>query len=254
MIKYSGALAGLQIVHVGGKSTTALTGGRLFAPSEIAVPIKGWSPEAPTAMMAKEIEMWIDWFSQAAMRAQQAGFDFVEIHAAHGYDLNQWLSPITNKRSDEFGGSIQNRSRLLLTIIKKIRKVVPKLLIAVRLPAQDHMPSGLSFNEMFFVVSKLQKAGVDLIDVSSGIGGWRRPEGHSGQGYLVEDAAKIKSHSSIPVIGVGGIESGEFIDKVIQEEKLDFAAIGRAILADPAAWNAMHMQRLMHRAESVNCG
>lgn len=138
VIHESGSLAGLQLVHVGGKTTTELTGSALMAPSSIAVPVKGWSPETPIAMTEVDIENWIQWFKAAAVRANQAGFDFIELHAAHGYGLNQWLSPITNQRQDLFGGTIQNRSRLLLNIVKEIKSILPKLLIAVRLPAQDH--------------------------------------------------------------------------------------------------------------------
>ncbi len=252
VIHASGSLAGLQLVHVGGKTTTEITGGALLAPSNIAVPVKGWTPDKPQAMSVDEIEKWELWFSQAAHRALIAGFDFVELHAAHGYGLNQWLSPITNQRSDSFGGSIQNRSRLLLNIVQKIKVLAPHILIAVRLPAQDHMPVGLDLKDMSFVVKQLQTAGVDLIDVSSGIGGWKRPEGKAGQGYLVDDAANIKSEISIPVIGVGGIEEGNFIDELLQDSKVDFAAVGRAILKDPEAWNLNNLSsRVLDRDIAV---
>jgi NADPH2 dehydrogenase len=237
VIHDSGSLAALQLVHVGGKTTAKLTGSSLMAPSSIAVPVKGWTPEKPLAMTETQIENWVQWFTNAAVRAYQAGFDFVELHAAHGYGLNQWLSPITNQRQDLFGGSLQNRSRLLLNIVKKIKAVVPDLLIAVRLPAQDHISEGLNFNDMSCIVRLLQNAGVDLIDVSSGIGGWKRPDGRSGEGYLVDDAALLKSEILIPVIGVGGIETGKFIDDIIKNKKVDFAAVGRAILKDPNHWS-----------------
>ena len=241
VIHESGSLAGLQLVHVGGKTTTELTGSSLMAPSSIAVPVKGWSPETPIGMTEVDIENWVQWFKAAAIRANQAGFDFIELHAAHGYGLNQWLSPITNQRQDLFGGTFQNRSRLLLNIVKEIKSVLPELLIAVRLPAQDHMVNGLNFNDMSHVVVELQNAGVDLIDVSSGIGGWKRPDGRAGEGYLVDDATKLKSEISIPVIGVGGIETGEFIDDIVKNFKVDFAAVGRAILNDPISCNLKNL-------------
>lgn len=243
IIHKSGALAGLQIVHVGGKSKTELTGSALMSPSGIIVPIKGWMPDPSVAMTETDIQNWERWFLEAAGRAFAAKFDFVELHAAHGYGLNQWLSPITNQRQDLFGGSIQNRSRLLVNVIKKIKIQLPKLLVAVRLPAQDHLVGGLDFTDMFFVVKELEKLGVDLIDVSSGIGGWRRPEGQTGEGYLVDDATKIKAKISIPVIGVGGIETGEYIDEVIGKYKIDFAAVGRALLQDPKVWNLKNLNK-----------
>lgn len=235
-IQQAGSLAGLQIVHVGGKSTADLTGGPLLGASAISVPVKGWQPEKPVRMQESEIEMMAQWYVDAALRAAAAGFDFVELHAAHGYGLNQFLSPVTNQRGDSYGGSVENRGRLLLTIAKRIKQEIPRLLLAVRMPAQDHFPGGLEPKEMIWVAQELEKLGVDLIDVSSGIGGWRRTDNRSHQGYLVEDAAILKEHVKVPVIGVGGIETGAFIDEILAEGRVDLAAVGRAILKDPRAW------------------
>ncbi|MGE3682141.1 MAG: NADH:flavin oxidoreductase [Bdellovibrionales bacterium] len=240
-IKASGALAGLQLVHAGGKTTSDLAGGPLLGPSPIPVPVKGRESEVPIPMTHQQIEALVESFSAAAARAANAGFDIVELHAAHGYGLNQWLSPLTNQRRDAFGGSLANRSRLLQQIVKRIRHELPNILLAVRLPAQDHVPCGLEVAEMTWVAEQLEQLGVDLIDVSSGIGGWRRPSSRVGEGYLVEDAAVLKTHLSIPVIGVGGIESGNYIDSIIQKEYVDFAAVGRAILNDPSLWRKNHL-------------
>lgn len=237
----SSALAGLQLVHVGGKTSTALTRTPLMGPSAIAVPVKGWEPETPMQMTENQIQNWTEWFEEAAGRAVAADFDFVELHAAHGYGLNQWLSPLTNKRTDSFGGTIEGRSRLLLQIASKIKATYPNTLLSVRLPAQDYLDGGLTVDEMAWVVSQLESIGADLIDVSSGIGGWRRPEGKSGQGYLVADAAKLKSQTSVPIMGVGGIETGEFIDEILETAQVDFAAVGRAILQDPEKWSRQNL-------------
>lgn len=113
------------------------------------------------------------------------------------------------------------------------------------------MANGLNFNDMSHVVMGLQKAGVDLIDVSSGIGGWKRPDGRAGEGYLVDDATLLKSEISIPVIGVGGIETGEFIDDIVKNFKVDFAAVGRAILKDPISWNLKNLSPQPLSAEIV---
>ena len=235
-IKRSGALAGLQLVHVGGKTTAALVGAAPMSPSGVRVPVKGWEPDVPAKMSRAEILSWTLWFAAAARRAAAAGFDLVELHAAHGYGLNQWLSPLTNTRTDEYGGSPSGRSRLLLEIVSAIRAAAPGLLLAARLPGQDHMDGGLTATEMGGLVSRLEDAGLDLIDVSSGIGGWRRPEGRTGQGYLVDDAARLKPFTALPVIGVGGIETGDFIDEILDARRVDFAAVGRAVLKDPVAW------------------
>ncbi len=242
LIHESGALAGFQIVHVGGKTESAITGMALLGPSPVVVPVKGRNLAVPNEMTESQIENYIDWYVKAAQRVCEAGFDIVELHAAHGYGLNQWLSPITNKRSGKFGGPISHRAEIVFQIIRKIKNLVPSLLVAIRLPAQDHFPEGLSVEEMQWVVLELEKLGVDLIDVSSGIGGWRRPEGSSGQGYLLEDAQILKKHLSIPVIGVGGIESGDFIDHIIDENIVDFAAVGRAILKEPRIWGIQNLK------------
>jgi NADPH2 dehydrogenase len=236
VIQKSGALAGFQIVHAGGKTSSEITGGELLGPSAVIVPVKGWVPEVPAIMTEHQIKNYIQWFVDSAYLASRAGFDFVEIHAAHGYGLNQWLSPLTNKRTDQYGGEIAERSKILLLIIEKIKKEIPSLLIAVRVPAQDYIENGLTLSDMVWVTQKLDATGVDLIDVSSGIGGWKRPEGRNGQGYLIDDAQALKRNLSVPVIGVGGIENGSFVDEVVGGEKVDFTAVGRAILKNPTDW------------------
>jgi NADPH2 dehydrogenase len=241
VIRQSSAIAGLQLVHVGGKTSTDLTGTPLMGPSAIPVPVKGREPETPKPMTEDQIQNWTEWFVEAAGRAVAADFDFVELHAAHGYGLNQWLSPLMNKRTDSFGGTIEGRSRLLLRIAAKIKATFPNILLSVRLPAQDHLNGGLTVEEMAWVVSQLESIGADLIDVSSGIGGWRRPEGRSGQGYLVADAAQLKNQTTVPVMGVGGIETGEFIDEILETAQVDFAAVGRAILQDPESWSRKNL-------------
>lgn len=254
IIHQSGAIAGLQLVHVGGKTSIDLTGSPLMGPSAVPVPVKGWTPGEPIPMTNEQIQDWISWFIVAVGRAVAADFDLIELHAAHGYGLNQWLSPLTNRRSDSFGGTIEGRSQLLLKIAREIKSQYPNTLLSVRLPAQDHFEGGLTVREMNWVVAQLESAGVDLINVSSGIGGWRRPEGKTGQGYLVADAAKIKSHTAIPVIGVGGVETGEFIDEILLAQKVDFAAIGRAILQNPTMWSKENLKLVWMPMETTHAG
>lgn len=252
ILKKHGSLVGLQLVHTGGKTTSEITGGPLLGASEVAVPVKGWQPDIPHSMKESEILELTNWYVDSAILVESAGFDLVELHAAHGYGLNQWLSPLTNQRSDSYGGSIENRSRLLLEIVKQIKQKAPNLLLTVRMPAQDHVHGGLDVQEMVCVASQLEILGVDLIDVSSGIGGWRRLDNRNNQGYLVDDAATLKTHLNIPVIGVGGIEAGDFIDQILQDKKVDFAAVGRAILKNPAVWGKTHLCNLIECQELVS--
>tara|TARA_B100000749_G_scaffold280259_1_gene275742 strand:- start:102618 stop:103619 length:1002 start_codon:yes stop_codon:yes gene_type:complete len=241
VIQKSGALAALQMVHCGGKSNTELTGGALWGASAIPVPVKNLNLEVPEVLSLEKVQKLISMYIDAAGRAVRAGFDVVEFHAAHGYGLNQWLSPITNHRTDSYGGGIEGRSKILLQIVESIRSHWPNILIAVRLPAQDHFPEGLSLEDMNWVSEQLQKKGVDLLDVSSGLGGWRRQRDKVGQGYLVEDAEQLKQNINLPVIGVGGIEHGNFIDQIVMEGKVDFAAVGRAILSNPHQWGQQNL-------------
>ena len=241
VIRQSGAMAGIQLSHGGGKSERALTGGRLMAPSAIATPVKGRQLEMPEAMTSADIELWKSAFVAASDRAVQAGFELVELHSAHGYGFNQWLSGITNQRPDIYGGNLEGRGRLLLEIVCEIRARHPGLLISVRIPGQDFIEGGLQTSDSIIVAQTLEKAGVDLIHVSSGIGGWRRPDSRNGEGYLVPEATLIQAQLQIPVIGVGGIQSGAFIDEALQEKKFSLAAVGRAVLQDPQGWSCKNM-------------
>ena len=239
LIRKSGAIAGIQLSHGGGKSDRSLTCGSLMGPSAIAVPVKGQEMEIPDPMNKEEIEMWKSAFIASADRAVKAGFDLIELHAAHGYGLNQWLSPITNQRMDEYGENLEGRMRLLLEIIQEIRALHPQILISVRMPGQDFSDNGLTLSDTIVIARALENAGVNILHVSSGIGGWRRSSSRTGEGYLVEEAIAIQAAVSIPVIGVGGIQTGEYIDQGIAAAKFSLAAVGRAILENPKKWHEL---------------
>lgn len=252
IIKQSGSVAGVQLTHGGGKSDTTLTAGDFMAPSAIPVPVKGETLETPRVMSSAEIEIWKSAFAAAIGRAVAAGFDLVELHSAHGYGLNQFLSPITNHREDEYGATLLGRSRLLREIVSEARKRYPDLLISVRMPGQDFMPNGLTTADSTTVAKWLEACGASVIHVSSGIGGWKRPVERRGEGYLVPEAAIIQANVSLPVIGVGGIETADYIDQGLREKKFSLAAVGRAILKDPAGWRKKVLSypvRTEHRSE-----
>ncbi len=241
VIHRSGAVAGIQLTHAGGKSTRELTGGRLMAPSAVPVPVKDRQMELPEATRTGEVRLWRRSFQEAVTRARTAGFDLVEFHAAHGYGLNQWLSPITNLRTDAYGGSLEKRARLLREVVGDARRAHPELLLAVRMPGQDFLEDGLTLADATWIAMDLARLGVDLIDVSSGIGGWKRPRDRRGEGYLVAEAAAIQASLPLPVIGVGGIEHGAYIDEAVASGRIALAAVGRAILNGPQAWGAYHL-------------
>lgn len=240
-IKSKGAVAGIQLTHAGGKSETIFTGESLPSPSGIKVPVKDKDLEIPHEMNKKEIELWKQSFLLAADRASRAGFSLIELHAAHGYGLNQWLSPLTNKRIDEYRGG-----KILYEIIKEIKNALPHLLISVRMPGQDFFEGGLTQDDSLAIAKELELLGVDLINISSGIGGWRRPRDRNGEGYLVDEASFIARHISTPVIGVGGIESAGYIDQILNEKNISLAAVGRAILKDSKLWGETHLKETAH--------
>ena len=232
IIEKNGAIAAIQLSHGGAKSNRQLTGGKLVGPSAIAVPIKSNDLEKPESANLDDIIEIKSSFLAAARRAKIAGFKFIELHSAHGYGLNQWLSPLTNQRSDCYGGSLKNRSRLLNEIVKEIKDLFPDLLISVRIPGQDHLEGGLRLHDAIQIAKELEKSGVNIINVSSGMGGWRRPRKRNGEGYLVDDAKLIQKHLNIPVIGVGGIKTAEYINTSLSQNRFSLAAVGRSILED----------------------
>jgi len=233
ILKAAGALSVLQLTHALGKSSKSLTGGILYGASDVPVPVKDREMETPQKLSLAEIKEIQEDFLKAVGRAVAAGFDGVELHSAHGYGLNQMLSPITNKRTDNYGGSFENRSRMLLEIVNQIKSTFPELIVSVRIPGQDYLPDGLAPFEMIKLAQSLETSGVDIINVSSGLGGWRRIGTRTDEGYLVEDASRIQARVKSPVIGVGGIESAGYIEKGLNEKLFSLAAVGRAILKDP---------------------
>jgi 2,4-dienoyl-CoA reductase-like NADH-dependent reductase (Old Yellow Enzyme family) len=174
-------------------------------------------------------------FGAAAQRAQSAGFDFVEIHGAHGYLLSQFLSPATNSRSDDYGGDLNGRLALPLGVVGAVREEIgPDFLLLYRLGASDFTPGGLTMEEGVQAATVLARRGVDLLDISGGLCGAAPPnwDGLS-QGYFVPMAAGIRAAVDVPVVVAGGIVEPEFANSVIREGKVDLVAIGRAMLADP---------------------
>lgn len=188
---------------------------------------------APAPMTDAELATLAGAFVDAARRAEAAGFAAIELHAAHGYFFNQWLSPLTNVRTDAHGGSMAARARLLLELIARLRaELGPATLLSLRFPGQDRLPGGLSLDETAWLAREVAARGVDVLDVSSGLGGWRRGRDQRGEGYLVADAAALRRAAGLPVIGVGGVESLDYAREALAE--VDFLAVGRAVLANPA--------------------
>ena len=234
----------IQVNHAGGEGSRDVSGLEPVAPS--AVPSHD-SNAVPRELEKHEIEHLVHLFGEAARRARMAGFDGVEIHGAHGYLLNQFTSPLTNRRTDAYGGCFEGRIRFPLETVSEVRNVVGSdFLILYRLGASDGEGRGVTIEEMQIFARRLVQAGVDIVDVSGGLIG-DAPEGMTGQGYFLPLAEKIKQAVEVPVIGVGGIKDPAFADQAIRERRVDLIAVGRALLADPD-WAIAAKRMLEHEA------
>jgi NADPH2 dehydrogenase len=235
-VKACDTVVGIQITHGGGKAYWETAGCQPVAPSDGVIPTSSKSPRGPArALAANEIDEIVGSFVSAARRATEAGFDFVEVHGAHGYLLNQFLSPLTNQRTDDYGGSMTGRLKMPLCVVEAVRKMVDdKHLLLYRLGASDFMEGGLTEGEGREAAKALVAAGVDVLDISGGLCGSELPgwDGSS-QGYFVPVAAAIRAEVDAPVVVAGGIIEPRFADALIREGKVDLVAIGRAMLSNP---------------------
>ena len=241
-IRGQGAAAGIQLAHAGRKASTD-------APWHGGGPLDsahgGWTPVAPSAIPFDEgypvpaaldstgIAKVIEDFSSAARRARDAGFDVIELHAAHGYLLHQFLSPLSNQRRDAYGGSLENRARLLREVIAAVRETWPAPMpLWVRLSGSDWAPGGWDIDECVELARVLREEGVDVIDVSSG-GTVPHPKIPLGPGYQVPFAARIRREAGIPTATVGLITEPRQADGILQRGDADVIEMAREFLRDP---------------------
>ncbi len=253
-IKLAGARAFIQLFHAGRQGSSLFNGGaQIVAPSAIPCPM---SREVPRELTRDEIHLLRDKFITSAFYAFQAGFEGVELHAAHGYLLNQFLSPHTNQRRDEYGGCLENRMRLVLEIIGGMKELLPHLAISVRLNIDDFVGGGLTMMESLAVSQALQSAGVHLINCSSGTyeSGLKSIEPASyPQGWRIYLAEAVKKSVSIPVMGGGMIRDPHLAEQVVAEGKADFVFLGRPLLADPQWPFKVRQNRLNDIRPCINC-
>jgi len=224
----------IQINHAGRSADTEITSTSPVAPSPT---------ETAREIRSEEIEDLAEDFAKAAERAVRAGFDGVEVHGAHGFLINQFFSPLTNRRQDEYGSSLDKRMRFPLKVVKKVKEKIGRRLLLYRLGADDLDPAGVQIEDSKKLSTRLEEAGVDILDVSGGLCGSRPAQLQGRQGYFIPQAQKIRNVVKIPVIGVGGIKDPEYADKVIRDEKVDLVAVGRALFKDPE-WGIKAIKRL----------
>lgn len=241
-LKEHGAVPAIQLAHAGRKAS--------IAPSwKGGLPIDGknggWIPEGPSPLAfsekhvvpreltKKDIEAIVHDFETAAKRSLEAGFEVVEVHAAHGYLMHEFLSPLSNHRTDEYGGSLENRMRFPLEVVERIRKVWPaKWPVFVRLSATDWVENGWDLPQSIAFAKQLKEVGVDLIDCSSG-GTAVNAQIPAEPGYQVPFAAAIRDQAQIFTGAVGLITTGRQAEKILQDGEADVLFIGREFLRDP---------------------
>lgn len=229
VIHQNGSKAVMQINHAGSAADKEVTGETPVGPSSVANPRKGSVPHELTKNRIADI---VREFTDAAVRVKEAGFDGVEIHSAHGYLLNQFFSPLANKRTDEYGGDVHNRIRIHLEVINEVRRAVGEdFPIFLRLGASDFTDGGTTIEDSKIAAREFEKAGVDVLDISGGFCGYSLQE-LTGQGYFSPLTEAIKEVVSIPVILTGGITEAKEAEKLLSQEKADLIGVGRAILKD----------------------
>jgi len=237
-----GARAGIQLAHAGRKASMSapFVKERLLASDE-----GGWQPVGPsavafaphyaipTALDKAGIDAVVEAFRHAAQRAAHAGFDLVEIHAAHGYLIHQFLSPLANQRTDEYGGSLENRGRLALAVVDAVRSEWPEHLpLFMRISATDWADGGWNADESVELARQLREHGVDLVDVSSG-GMVPNATIPVGPGFQVPFAARIRREAQIPTAAVGMITDPTQANEIVEKGEAEMVMLAREMLRDP---------------------
>ncbi|MFV9510090.1 NADPH dehydrogenase NamA [Tepidibacillus sp. LV47] len=223
-----GSVIGIQLAHAGRKAEIS-DRESVIAPSPIPFD-QGFV--IPKKMTEKEIEEVVQAFADAARRADQAGFDIIELHGAHGYLIHEFLSPLSNQRNDAYGGSREGRLKFLQEIVKAVKKVWPSHKpILLRVSATDYADGGIDLQEMIEMLKIVKTWGIDVIDVSSG--GLVPARIEVGAGYQVKFAERIKEEVGIPTITVGLITEPELAEEILFNDRADFVALGRELLRDP---------------------
>jgi len=241
-IKEQKSVPGIQLAHAGRKAST-------YSPwkgtGEVNVDNGGWQTLAPSAipfaesfpnpkeMSKDDIELVIDQFNKAAIRSIDAGFEIIELHFAHGYLVHEFLSPISNNRKDNYGGTLENRCRFAIDVTTSVRKVIPSgTPLFVRISATDWVEGGWDIEQSVQLAKWLKDVGVDLIDCSSG-GNVPNAKIPSAPGYQIPFAEKIKNEAGILSGGVGLITTAEQAEEIIKSGKADIVLLAREMLRDP---------------------
>jgi len=224
----------IQINHAGRQTSSSITGSPIVAPSAIPCPVR---KEMPQELSTEEIQKIIEAFGAAALRVKEAGADGVEIHMAHGYLINQFLSPFSNKRMDEYGGDVDRRMRMAIEVLRMVRnKVGPDFAVLCRISADEYVEGGLKIEDSREIAKALERNGADALHVSACVaasGYLNHPPYYAEEGVFAHLAQGIKSVVGIPIIAVGRIRTPRLANQILEDNKANLISMGRALIADP---------------------
>ncbi len=256
----AGARVSVQLGHGGSRARNAVSDETPIAPSSIPTPVYEVEAETvvPSEMTKARIEQTTQAFVEAARRAGRAGFDLVELHGAHGYLISQFLSPKENTRTDEYGGSLQNRARFGLDVLRRIKEEMPDLPVVFRLGIEDFFPGGLTFEEGLEVARWVAGAGADALSVTAGhyrsLPSAERmiPPMAYREGTFLDFAARVGEEVDVPVVGVGRMGNPAVARAAVESGKADMIALGRTLIADPEWPNRVRAGEPPRRCLSCN--
>jgi 2,4-dienoyl-CoA reductase-like NADH-dependent reductase (Old Yellow Enzyme family) len=234
----AGGKIAIQLVHAGGQTDSKNTGLKPVAPSAVQV---DQFAEVPAELTKEEIRDIVSAFGEGARRAKAWGFDAVQLHGAHGYLINQFLSPLTNRRTDEYGGDIENRSRLLMEVFGSVRETVgADYPVLIKLNAADNLDGGLEIDDAIYAAKNLFEGGIDAIEVSAGTpaSGEKNParakiNKPEKEAYHLKLAQRVKAAVGCPVMVVGGFRSYEVAAKAVEDDGMDYIAVARPLIREP---------------------
>jgi len=257
MVHQKGGHIAMQIAYGGTRTTFQPAGRKIWGPSAVAEYTTG---VMATEMTADNIDTLVKAFGDAAERAKAAGFDGVQFHAAHGYLLGQFLSPYHNRRSDAYGGGIENRARIILESFEEIRsRTGASFPVMIKINSEDLIPEGASFDDCRYVCRELSKLGIDAIEISGGIRAAGDPcslnrvtYSEQDEAYFAEAAATVADEIDTPVILVGGLRSPKVMNRLLETTNIECFAMSRPFLAEPGLvkrWASGDMSR----AKCLSC-
>jgi 2,4-dienoyl-CoA reductase-like NADH-dependent reductase (Old Yellow Enzyme family) len=227
----------IQLAHAGRQTKEKYCGCTPLAPSAVYEPTLKITPKE---MTPKEILGIIDDFVQAGRRAKEAGFDGAQLHVAHGYLLSSFISPYTNRRADEWGGSTANRLRIVIEIVRGIRRMLGKEFpLVAKLNSTDFLPTGLELEESIEIAKILEGEGIDGIEVSGGMSEagkgsmWQGLRSEEEEGYFVESASKFKKAVRVPIFGLGGNRTFAVMERIVSDGKADLVSLSRPLIREP---------------------